>query len=195
MIKYAVMILLALAGFTSYTNGRHEGYFIYFLRQSLILCSIIPICMRINLDLAKIYFTHLITTDSDLHGARTHNSKAVEELGRIQYLVTDKTGTLTSNLMGLKKLCTEFAIFDEDDPNNDLGDILKENVDKHPQGAGNDEDQTGGPDRDKGNNVRDLITAFTICNNVTPLFKDPAADKALGDLHYNRVSKVNESLV
>lgn len=53
----------------------------------------------------------------------------VEELGRIQYLVTDKTGTLTTNQMGLKKICTEFAIFEEDDPNNDFAYILKENID------------------------------------------------------------------
>jgi hypothetical protein len=92
--------------------------------------------------------------------------------------------------MGLKKICTEFAIFDEDDPNNDFSALLKENLDKFPQSAGNDEDQTGGISRDKGNNVRDLITAFTICNNITPLFKDPTLDKALGDLDYNRVSLI-----
>ena len=92
--------------------------------------------------------------------------------------------------MGLRKICTEFAIFEEDDPNNDFASLLKENIDQFPQGPGNDDDQSGGPDRDRGNNVRDLITAFTICNNVTPLFKDPSVDKALGDLDYNRVSLI-----
>jgi hypothetical protein len=43
--------------------------------------------------------------------------------------------------------------------------------------------------------VRDLVTAFTICNNVSPLYKDPTLEKALGDLDYNRVSGIglNES--
>jgi len=27
--------------------------------------------------------------------------------------------------------------------------------------------------RDQGNNVRDLATAFAICNNVTPVAEDP----------------------
>jgi hypothetical protein len=27
--------------------------------------------------------------------------------------------------------------------------------------------------RDEGNNVRDLISAFAICNNVTPVIDDP----------------------
>ena len=128
-MKYVLIILATLSAFTSYTNGRHEGYMIYFIRQLLILCSIIPICMRINLDLSKIYYSYIITDDADLHGSKSHNCKVVEELGRIQYLVTDKTGTLTTNQMGLKKICTEFAIFEEDDPNNDFASILKENID------------------------------------------------------------------
>lgn len=32
----------------------------------------------------------------------------------------------------------------------------------------NDENQFGGPERDQGNNVRDLVTAMTLCNNVVP---------------------------
>ena len=33
--------------------------------------------------------------------------------------------------------------------------------------------------RDQGNNVRDLVTAFAICNNVTPVAEDPEISKAL----------------
>ena len=72
-MKYVLLILASLSAFTSYTNGRHEGYVIYFIRQLLILCSIIPICMRINLDLSKIYYSYTITDDADLHGSKSHN--------------------------------------------------------------------------------------------------------------------------
>ena len=33
--------------------------------------------------------------------------------------------------------------------------------------------------RDNGHNLRDLMTAFAICNNVTPVLDDPEIDKVL----------------
>ena len=33
--------------------------------------------------------------------------------------------------------------------------------------------------RDPANNIRDLITAFAICNNVTPILSDPNISKVL----------------
>lgn len=40
--------------------------------------------------------------------------------------------------MLLKKVCTEFAIFEADDRSKDLNRILEENVEKFPQGPCND---------------------------------------------------------
>ena len=51
--------------------------------------------MRINLDLAKIYYSYLISNDADIPGCIVRNSTIPEELGRIQFVLTDKTGTLT----------------------------------------------------------------------------------------------------
>lgn len=124
------------------------------------------------------------------------NSNIPEDLGRLSYLITDKTGTLTQNEMLLKKVCTEFAIFEADDRSQDLRRILEENVEKFPAGPCNDAsgpdasqvdqsvvDEGGRPKkkkkRDQGNNVRDLITALAICNNVTPVPDDPELKNVL----------------
>jgi len=45
-------------------------------------------------------------------GTIPRNSTIPEELGRVQYLLTDKTGTLTQNDMIFKKLAMEYAMFD-----------------------------------------------------------------------------------
>lgn len=83
ILKFVLFILSAFSFAISFLNGKHEGYLIYFLRYLLILTTIIPICMRINLDLSKMYYAYMITNDSDMHGAKSHNHSVVEELGRI----------------------------------------------------------------------------------------------------------------
>jgi phospholipid-translocating ATPase len=75
----------------------------------LLLSYIIPISLRVNLDMAKIYYSYCIYNDNEIEGTIPRNSTIPEELGRIQYLLTDKTGTLTKNDMIFKKLAMEYA--------------------------------------------------------------------------------------
>lgn len=59
-------------------------------------------------------------------GTIPRNSTIPEELGRVQFLLTDKTGTLTKNDMIFKKVnmeCAEFSL----DNLQDLQNMLKEN--------------------------------------------------------------------
>lgn len=65
--------------------------------------------MRLNLDFAKLYYSFKINTDEIIEGTVTRNSSIPEELGRIQILLSDKTGTLTKNDMIFKKVCLEYC--------------------------------------------------------------------------------------
>ena len=64
----------------------------------------IPISLCVNLELAKIAYAWFIQRDRDIPGTLARTSTIPEELGRIGYLLTDKTGTLTQNLMIFKRL-------------------------------------------------------------------------------------------
>ena len=83
-------------------DGLKEYFYIKFFRFLLLLSSIIPVSLRVNLDLAKIWYSIWIDTDSSVKDIKTRNSNIPEELGRIQWLLSDKTGTITQNDMELK---------------------------------------------------------------------------------------------
>ncbi|KAI0560620.1 phospholipid-transporting ATPase IIA [Gracilaria domingensis] len=65
--------------------------------------------------MAKIAYTTFIENDSSrMPGCTVRNSNLPEELGRIEYLLTDKTGTLTQNEMSFKKLHLGTMLFARD---------------------------------------------------------------------------------
>lgn len=53
--------------------------------------------LRVNLDLGKSAYAWQIEHDKDIAGTVVRTSTIPEELGRIEYLFTDKTGTITQN--------------------------------------------------------------------------------------------------
>jgi phospholipid-translocating ATPase len=101
--------MLILSGSIVLLNGFHGEWLMFYFRVVLLLSSIIPISLRVNLDLAKMWYSYCINIDGQIPGTVARNSNIPEELGRIQFLITDKTGTLTQNDMVCKKIMTEFA--------------------------------------------------------------------------------------
>jgi len=153
----------------------------------LILSYIIPISLRVNLDMAKVYYSYCIYKDKEIDGTIPRNSTIPEELGRIQYLLTDKTGTLTKNDMIFKKVAMEYAQFDLEnlpdlkgmlDDNclkysGPMGDLVKYNNGSESQNPKNPLQRKGGKRRDQNFIVRDMITCLALCHNVTPTYPDP----------------------
>ena len=60
--------------------------------------------MRVNLDVGKTFYSWVIQRDQEMPGTVVRSTTIPEELGRINYLLTDKTGTLTQNEMVFKIL-------------------------------------------------------------------------------------------
>ena len=107
--KLLFCFLLCISVLITALNGFHGHWLMFTFRLMLLLSSIIPITARINLDLAKLWYSHGINTDNDIQGTVARNSNIPEELGRIQFLISDKTGTLTQNDMICRKIFLEYS--------------------------------------------------------------------------------------
>ena len=59
--------------------------------------------MKVNQDISKLFFAQRINNDKQMKDCLSRNSMIAEDLGRIEYFLTDKTGTLTKNEMIMKK--------------------------------------------------------------------------------------------
>ena len=135
--KFLCVFMVVMSFVIVLLDGLQNNWYINFFRFILLLSSIIPISLRVNLDMAKVYYSYLIYTDEDMANTIPRNSTIPEELGRIQFLLTDKTGTLTQNDMIFKKMSMEWAQFDLDSL-PEMQALLEENCQNGGVGPMND---------------------------------------------------------
>lgn len=163
------VILVAFTGFSDPT------WYVNIMRYLILFSSIIPVSLRVNLDLGKSVYAYQIENDVTIPETIVRTSTIPEDLGRIEYLLTDKTGTLTQNDMKLKKIHLGTVSYTIESI-----DIIMDYIRNTPLLSTN-VIQPNVTKNYMSQKVWDLITALAICHTVTPTFEN-------GELTYQAAS-------
>uniref|UniRef100_A0A672ZD57 Phospholipid-transporting ATPase n=1 Tax=Sphaeramia orbicularis TaxID=375764 RepID=A0A672ZD57_9TELE len=150
------VVMVALQGFVG-------PWFRNLFRFVVLFSYIIPISLRVNLDMGKSAYGWMIMKDENIPGTVVRTSTIPEELGRLVYLLTDKTGTLTQNEMIFKRLHLGTVSYGTDT----MDEIQSHIVQSYAQS------QSSGPKVRKSvsSRIHEAVKAIALCHNVTPVYE------------------------
>ncbi|CAJ0585807.1 unnamed protein product, partial [Mesorhabditis spiculigera] len=158
LTKILFLFVVVLSAVMVVMKGLDTYWYRYLMRFILLFSYIIPISLRVNLDMAKLFYSWQIGRDKHIPDTVVRSSTIPEELGRVSYLLSDKTGTLTKNEMHFKKIHLGTVSFSSD---------AFEEVAKHVLSgyAG----RTG--KHSFSAKLQTAVEAIALCHNVTPIFE------------------------
>ncbi|XP_016413696.1 phospholipid-transporting ATPase 11C isoform X4 [Sinocyclocheilus rhinocerous] len=120
-----------------------------FLSFMVLFNFIIPVSMYVTVEMQKFLGSFFITWDKDFfdpeiqEGALVNTSDLNEELGQVEYVFTDKTGTLTQNNMEFIECCIDGFQYKHRDTRSELDGFTVTDgpVNKLQQKAGQEKEE------------------------------------------------------
>ena len=159
-IIFLILVSVSLGFLFLAGNVLNWKFAIDLIRIFTILSSVLPFMLKLNVDFSKLFYSYNINNDKSIEGAIVRNSQIPEELGRVEYLLSDKTGTLTRNEMVFKNLCTFLKNYGPQDF-LELKEVLLRIYAQPVHLLTLSQIQ-----------LKNSVLALLLCNNVTPSFKD-----------------------
>ncbi|GFS70477.1 probable phospholipid-transporting ATPase IIB [Nephila pilipes] len=192
------IVMMALKGFGGL-------WYRYLFRFILLFSYIIPISLRVNLDMGKMVYSWMIQKDKEIPNTVVRSTTIPEELGRLMFLLSDKTGTLTKNEMVFKKLHLGTVAYGSDSF-DEVAAHLRTSYAPTPSGsssAGATPTKMPLPKmrRTVVTRVQEAVRALALCHNVTPVYEEKesvcidTASDVEGDCDTESDQQSNQSFV
>ncbi|CAF1217869.1 unnamed protein product [Adineta steineri] len=181
------------------TKGSIQLGLLVFLSYVITLSAVVPISLYVSIEFVRLLQSKWIDWDINMYyepnnvPAHVKTTTLNEELGQIQYIFSDKTGTLTQNIMTFKKCSIQGKLYGYvmDNNGNEIQDPNKlESIELNDQ----DKDfvwydKTLLDDIEKDDeNVHKFFTLLSLCHTVMPEKRD-------GKIFYQAQSPDENALV
>ncbi|NXF11890.1 AT8B3 ATPase, partial [Smithornis capensis] len=178
------------------TSPAQQAFF-NFWGFTILLSIIIPMSMYITLEFIYLVNSCFINWDLEMYyaakdiPAKARSTSLNDQLGQIEYIFSDKTGTLTQNIMSFKKCCVNGTIYGAGTGHEN----------KQPRGSGLTWDHHGeqnldvcdvtlleAAQRDSDPVLREFLRLLALCHTVM-------VEERGGQLVYQAASPDEEALV
>ncbi|KAH9073065.1 calcium transporting ATPase [Lactarius deliciosus] len=169
-------------------GGRAKEFIEDILTFIILYNNLIPISLIVTMEVVKYQQAQLINSDLDMYYAKTdtpalcRTSSLVEELGQIEYVFSDKTGTLTRNEMEFRCCSVAGVAYaaEVDDARREDGegrdawrtfDEMRALLDANNPFTDSGRKNDIGTDKER-EMVREFLTLLAVCHTVIPEIKN-----------------------
>jgi phospholipid-translocating ATPase len=178
-LLFAALVILSIVMLV--LKGFRGPWYRYMVRFFLLFSYMIPISLRVNLDMGKTVYAWFIQRDKTIPGTVVRTSTIPEELGRVGYLLSDKTGTLTQNFMIFKRIHLGTVSYTNENQ-TEISNLLKQQfrttttpIHENQQSIASA--MPSGKTRNvvkktEATKVPEAVKALALCHNVTPVFEE-----------------------
>lgn len=139
-----------------------SSFLFTFLTFVILYNNLIPISLQITLEIVRFIQAQFINWDLDMY-CRENDTPAVartsnlnEELGQVGYILSDKTGTLTCNVMEFKQCSIAGKVYTETEYDQIVDDLNSES----PNSV----------------YIKEFLTLMSVCHTVVPEKRSQSTD-------------------
>ncbi|ODV97125.1 hypothetical protein PACTADRAFT_84362 [Pachysolen tannophilus NRRL Y-2460] len=162
-----------------YLEGKNKFalFFQDLLTYWILFSNLVPISLFVTVEIIKVYQGFMISSDLDLYCEETdtpttvRTSSIIEELGQIQYIFSDKTGTLTRNVMEFKTCTIGGKCYIEKIPEDEKFTVGTDGIETGYHSFEDLFDTLDNDSEEQGPIIDEFLTLLAACHTVIPEVK------------------------